>query len=138
MGDTKLPQVKRDTWCRHRTPFGSDYPVCKVGVNYHPFMDDYKNMPCLGETQEAKDRCPQYSGWTDEELRKREEEITASLKRMGVIRKAIVKAVAETGVRGGAMPCPACETGTVHYSQAASNGHVHARCSTPNCAAWME
>jgi hypothetical protein len=38
----------------------------------------------------------------------------------------------------GSMPCPVCKTGTLRYSRAAYNGHVHGRCSTDGCVAWME
>lgn len=38
----------------------------------------------------------------------------------------------------GVIPCPICKSGKVNYSRAAYNGHVHARCSTAGCVAWME
>ena len=38
----------------------------------------------------------------------------------------------------GKMECPVCKTGTLKYSRAGYNGHVHARCSTDGCVAWME
>jgi hypothetical protein len=38
----------------------------------------------------------------------------------------------------GEMECPVCKTGKLRYSRAAYNGHVHARCSTDDCVAWME
>jgi hypothetical protein len=38
----------------------------------------------------------------------------------------------------GQMSCPVCNTGTLRYSRDLSNGHVHARCSTEGCVAWME
>lgn len=38
----------------------------------------------------------------------------------------------------GEMECPVCKTGKLRYSRAAYNGHVHARCSTDGCVAWME
>jgi hypothetical protein len=98
------------TWCRHRTPFTSEFKTCKIGVDFHKFPRQHDLMPCLGQTAEAKALCPKYSGYTS------------------------VKA---TGQRQGRIPCPACKTGTVGYSQA-SNGHVHARCSTEGCASWME
>ena len=41
-----------------------------------------------------------------------------------------------TGV--GEMDCPICKTGKLRYSRAAYNGHVHAKCSTNGCVAWME
>lgn len=38
----------------------------------------------------------------------------------------------------GVMDCPICVTGKLRYSRAAYNGHVHGRCSTDGCVAWME
>lgn len=38
----------------------------------------------------------------------------------------------------GEMDCPVCKTGKLRYSRAAYNGHVHGRCSTDGCVAWME
>jgi len=38
----------------------------------------------------------------------------------------------------GIMNCPICNTGKLKYSRSNYNGHVHARCSTDGCVAWME
>lgn len=38
----------------------------------------------------------------------------------------------------GQMPCPVCSKGNLKYSRSGYNGHVHARCSTSGCVAWME
>ena len=38
----------------------------------------------------------------------------------------------------GSITCPACKTGTLRYSVAAINGHMHGACTTENCARWME
>lgn len=38
----------------------------------------------------------------------------------------------------GEMTCPVCKTGTLRYSRAAYNGHVHANCTNPDCVRWME
>lgn len=139
-------EVHRDDWCRHRTAFDDAIKVCKAGVNYHQFQKSPDGtiipgygalMPCLGQSAEAKARCPQYSGWTAEEIAAREADMEARLGRIGTIRKAIVAETKSTLSRSGVMPCPACGTGKVSWSMA-SNGHVHARCSTPQCASWME
>jgi hypothetical protein len=37
----------------------------------------------------------------------------------------------------GDLPCPCCDGGTLRYS-CASNGHIHAKCTTPKCISWME
>lgn len=39
---------------------------------------------------------------------------------------------------GGELPCPVCNAGTLRYSRASYNGHVHASCSTTDCVRWME
>jgi hypothetical protein len=69
---------------------------------------------------------------------KREAEFEESVKRVGVARAAIVEHT--RGQRGvsGQMKCPCCEGGTLGFSVAGYNGHIHARCSTPGCANWME
>ena len=38
----------------------------------------------------------------------------------------------------GEMPCPMGCGGTLRYSVASYNGHMHAGCSTENCLRWME
>ena len=38
----------------------------------------------------------------------------------------------------GELPCPAQCGGTLHYTVAAYNGHMHAACSTKGCGSWME
>jgi hypothetical protein len=38
----------------------------------------------------------------------------------------------------GSFPCPCCDGGTVRWLRARSNGHVHARCSSPDCFAVMQ
>jgi hypothetical protein len=38
----------------------------------------------------------------------------------------------------GEMSCPVCNKGTLRYSRAAYNGHVHAHCTSGNCVSWME
>jgi hypothetical protein len=37
----------------------------------------------------------------------------------------------------GEIDCPCCGTGKLRYS-CASNGHIHARCTTYKCTNWME
>lgn len=133
-----------NAWCRHRTAFDAKhFPVCKAGVDYHQF-DGVRthakpsDMPCLGETPEARSRCDKYSGFTVEEIAAAMAERDARWARMGTIREAIMAEHKASRSNGGQMTCPACNAGTVSWSRAHSNGHVHAQCSTPGCASWME
>jgi hypothetical protein len=36
------------------------------------------------------------------------------------------------------LKCPNCEAGTIRYSVARYNGHMHAGCTTKGCVSWME
>ena len=55
------------------------------------------------------------------------------------------KAIIDMGAKPrsvGSLCCPVCNGGgkqerTLHWSMA-SNGHIHARCDTQGCVAWME
>ncbi len=38
----------------------------------------------------------------------------------------------------GHIQCPVCTTGTLHYSVASLNGHMHATCDTKGCVSWLE
>jgi hypothetical protein len=49
----------------------------------------------------------------------------------------IVKPGAHGFSGSGEFPCPVCQAGTLRYSRA-SNGHVHAGCTTDTCVRWME
>lgn len=146
----------RDGWCKHRTAYTKDFKTCKVGVDFHQFQQrkplpvlgpnelfrrgsPLGCMPCSGEPnhEEAAKVCPQFTAWTPEECAERKRDTEERFGRIGTIRGAILENINATGIFSGDIPCPSCKSGTVSYSQA-SNGHVHARCSTANCASWME
>ena len=38
----------------------------------------------------------------------------------------------------GEVPCPVCKSGTLHYSVAGYNGHMHGHCTTKDCLSWMQ
>ena len=38
----------------------------------------------------------------------------------------------------GSVSCPVCKTGMISYAVAGYNGHIHGRCSTNDCVAWMQ
>lgn len=128
-----------DKWCKHRTPFTDDHKTCKVGVDFHQFMGkgNIRLMPCLGECAEAIAICPQFQAYTEKELAEKHRLQNERFDRIGKIRGAIVASIKTTGKSSGSIPCPCCNGGSVSFAQA-SNGHVHAGCSTPGCAAWME
>ena len=38
----------------------------------------------------------------------------------------------------GSVKCPICVDGTLNYSVASVNGHMHTACSTKGCTRWIE
>lgn len=127
-----------DTWCKHRTPFDEKkHPVCKVGVNYHQFDGPFRTKPCLGETEESRARCAQYTAYTPEELAEKERQIEASLDRMLAATIAIREATGGKKGVSGKIPCPTCAK-PLHYSIAGNNGHIHAGCETPGCVRFLQ
>jgi len=113
--------------------------TCKVGVCYRDVFD-IKNMPCLGESPMRTlplATCEKKKLPTREDVEKDIDERGKSFKNTMVVRKAIVARIGETKQNTGTLTCPICESGTVAYVRH-SNGHIHARCSTDGCVAWME
>lgn len=81
---------------------------------------------------------------TPEEIAAEAAESTRRIELMGKARAAIVAALggAWHGKKNrsggsGRVNCPNC-AGMLSYSRSANNGHIHAKCSTAGCVAWME
>lgn len=78
------------------------------------------------------------------DLKERADALDAMMEKVETVRAAIVAKIGpwskqmRTGSAGQLKPCPACNKGTVAFSRAGSNGHIHARCTTPRCVSWVE
>ena len=68
---------------------------------------------------------------------KRESAARAQMNAIFTARKAIFAAAGDRVPTSGHIPCPVCKSGTLNYS-IASNDHVHAACTGPDCVRWME
>lgn len=130
--------------CVHyRSPSDSD--TCQAGVRYDDVRDDtVKNgwrLPCFCNSTARP--CPKCEFPTPEQVAAEVAAIEASFERSNSAMHAAHADAKHRGFgkgRGGAasIVCPACGTGTLHYSVAGYNGHMHASCDTPGCVAWME
>lgn len=142
------PRFDRAKKCRHFT--GITAKVCEAGINYQAFRDlpeSQKGMgiclPCIGELG-CTVTCDKFEPYTKEELDAQDKAIQDSIKGFTVARPAIIEECDrlgfKKGVKGisGKIPCPVCEKGDLHFSRSSYNGHVHAKCTTANCMAWME
>lgn len=140
--DRELRILSRLEKCTHFN--GIQNESCKAGVRYDSFSD---RKPCLGNSFPNDKRpipeCSLLRKTTREESEQREAEIDAAIERMTVAVPAAKLDAKEKGLgRGnggrGSIPCPICKSGTLHYSVAGYNGHMHAKCTTDNCMSWME
>ena len=119
---------------------------CDAGVNYKELAGDvpgYGNrIPCISKyVGPGVVECDKRQEPTDQQIAEYQQKVKESMERVAKIRKAIVDEIGpwKKGTPGtsGSIPCPCCD-GEVSFSRAGYNGHVHARCSSPDCASWME
>lgn len=127
--------------CVHFTGLLEDR--CEVGIPYDEVRDTSASpyrFPCF------KDNClpcERKEFLSDEQVAHEVEQINLHTNRtMKAMRAAADDAKVHGFKKGsggvGNLKCPCCETGTLHYSVAGYNGHMHGRCSTPECVSWMQ
>jgi hypothetical protein len=127
----------RSDRCKHFTGLAVNN-TCKAGVEYNQVTTGEgrpsKRLPCFN----AELQCEKREYPTQEELDAWDREINEQFEKTTQARGAIIKhAGGKRGVSGD-LPCPVCDSGTLKYSIAMSNGHVWASCTTSDCVAWME
>lgn len=122
--------------CKYFT--GVQNKECEKGVLYAQFQRqaDGQRLPCLASGKDLPCEHRQYP--TKEEIEAEEKMFDEIIKESKAARAAVLKH--SGGKRGvaGSIPCTKCKTGTLHYSIAACNGHIHGRCTTAECLSWME
>lgn len=124
-------------WCKHYNGV-ANHAACEAGVAYKDVEAPAKGAlrarwPCFGGSALP---CAARVYPTPEECAEEEREFGTQMDRITKARAAIIAKHGKTRGAAGEIPCPNC-AGTLRYS-IASNGHVHAACSTAGCCAWME
>lgn len=133
---------------------GTQNEKCEAGIRYtdvESLNPDEKafprhSLPCWTEDETfnpAKLDCPSRVLPTEEQLAEEDRKSARAVEHMVAARRAIMAFVKENAALksniAGKIPCPNCETGTLHFRRAgADNGHIHASCTTGGCVAWME
>ena len=137
----KLQMEREAKTCLHFTGIGNDQ--CKAGIRYDSLIkkgESFKSLlltcPCFGLM--AVSNCAKYQAIGMESVIKEHEESKLRFNQTNLARNAIVQASEGKRAVRGAISCPVCSTGSLQYSIAGYNGHIHARCSTEGCVAWME
>ena len=122
--------------CKHFT--GIQHDACALGIAYDTVRDDSERpyrWPC---TNSALTTCSRREFPTQAEELAEVAEMEATFGRVARARISIIaKHGRQRGIRDE-MACPVCTTGTLRYSIAKLNGHIHAACTTDGCVRWME
>jgi hypothetical protein len=134
--------------CRHFNGLMND--ACEAGVNY---ADVRKGrgagrgyaLPCFKDdsAEHPECHCGKQSFKTHAEIESEIEATNRHFEDTMTARKAIVDHLGGPWKKGmpgtnGTIPCPVCKAGSLGFSRAGYNGHIHAGCTTPDCVAWME
>jgi hypothetical protein len=144
---------------------GMQNTCCNAGVNYRQAFGRNREThrePCISEwkSHERVDgkMVPIWKPWgrpeqqvipcdkfrlpTAEEIAADEAEFQRSLDRMRTVMAVVSKwrtwSRKNRVAKQEAIDCPTKCGGKLHLSQAALNGHVWGRCTTPDCVSWME
>jgi hypothetical protein len=119
---------------------GIQHSTCKAGVEYASVRDESTRpygFPCLTAYAGAA-TCEKRQLQTLEEELAEEADYEAAFKRVDACMKAIREKHGKARGLVADMPCPTGCGGTLRYSIAGYNGHIHGQCSTDGCARWMQ
>lgn len=127
--------------CRHFN--GSQNKKCLAGIEYLDIPP--KTMPCIPRSVNGRETwpCEKFEIMSIADAEKEADERLVKYER-GVKARHAAKDDAKAHGYGkghggvGAVPCPGCQGGTLRYSVAGYNGHMHGKCSTSGCVSWME
>lgn len=131
--------------CVHFNGIREESRACNAGVVYATVKGQnatgFAAFPCFREGEAVP--CGKRHYPTPEEVAAEVAEHEASTKRLMLGIQAAGEDAKKHGLKkgnggAGSVPCPACKTGTLHYSVAGYNGHMHGRCTTADCLAWMQ
>jgi hypothetical protein len=138
----KTLEEQKASKCVHFNGLQND--KCEAGILYvaveNLTVKGFARWPCFRDGEACQ--CSRRHFPTPEEVAAGCAATRASMARTG---KAMDAAFADAKAKGfekgnggsGQVKCPCCDSGTLHYSVAAYNGHVWGKCSTDGCVSWM-
>lgn len=133
--------------CIHFNGLREDTGACDAGVVYltvkatDESIKGFARYPCFREGEAVP--CAKRHFPTPEEVAAQVAEHNASWERLKLGIRAASDDAKKHGFKmgnagRGVVPCPVCKAGELHYTVAAYNGHMHGRCTTPDCVSWMQ
>ena len=133
-------------YCTHYAPKPGRGDYCSLGCNSSAMFRKAREMgepnmsPCLGghTCKNVHAVCPKWERRSLEHAEKRADSIERSMRKLTIAGPFISQwRKKEPYGKAEVVECPVCK-GKLHLSQASYNGHVHARCETADCIAFME
>jgi hypothetical protein len=125
--------------CVHFAPMSQE--CCGAGVRFEDVRDESQRpyrYPCKAIFGGPELPCAKREYPTREQVEAEEREYEAAFARVNACMKAIREKHGKARGLQDSMACPTGCGGTLHYSIANYNGHVHGQCSTKDCASWMQ
>ena len=118
----------------HGPGMRKDHVQCTVGQTVNDYREHNGRMYEWGCTNgnACQMKCPEFSPYTKAECDADESYWDEHIKTVVLACDSIPK----TG-SSGIVECVKCK-GKLHWSRAACNGHIHAKCETDGCLSWME
>lgn len=129
-------------WCIHFRSMGR-HDTCEKGVPYNSFKKEDRTLqrcPCYN-TKGDKAFCEHRRLPTKQEIAAHEEWQAKSFNKLATVLEAIrpwrMKWSREGINYQETIECPLCK-GRLYLTISGCNGHIHGRCHTEGCVAWME
>ena len=137
--------MRETEFCKHYRAM-SDHDTCSKGVAYETFKGmKFEKRPCFMKCgRDPNPGCSLMEMPTKEEIKAREKEIAQQFAKIVIAREAIKAACGGEWKRGddgkrGRIDCPVCGgVGSLGFTRASYNGHIHAACETEGCVRWLE
>lgn len=133
-------------YCQHYKPGKGADMVCAAGMDIGkikcvPTGDkQIKWGPCIEghKLADPTSHCQKWVRRTREQAEKRADSVERAVEKMVVLDPVLSAWRTKLPIgKQEIIECPVCK-GRLHLSQAAYNGHVHGKCETKDCVAWIE
>jgi hypothetical protein len=121
---------------------------CKAGIVYSDLAGPApawgRRLPCLDHGEPGQVHCESYREPTDEEIAKDREEwdnfMAKKRQEEELLKPLLLRIRKDHPNRSGSGMdnCPCCKDGKLSWSIAGYNGHIHMRCTTDGCVAFMQ
>lgn len=115
---------------------------CMKAINYHKLVGVdktgwVKKFPCF-KSHKTTIVCNEMTMPTDDEVKRYDEDFISWFEKLSITLETIPDLKAKHPDGGsGQIECPSCK-GTLNYSIARANKHIHMKCDTDGCISMME